>query len=360
MPLPIVDPTRYAEQLRAKTDKVQALLAPFGAPPPEVHASPSSHYRQRAEFRLWRDGDDLDYVMFDPEPVKIRDFPVASVRINQLMQGLMQALQGSDILQRKLYQVEFHDTLNGDCLITLVYHRQLDATWEAEAHQLEQRLDCAIVGRARKQRLVLSRDYVTDQFTLNGRALSYRQPEGAFSQPNGTVNQHMLNWVTDCCRELSGDALELYCGNGNFTLALAQHFNNVLATEISKTAVPAAEHNLRHNRIDNVQLLRMSSEEFTQAWEGVRPFRRLRDIDLQGYRFSTLLVDPPRAGLDSGTLALAQRFEHLLYISCNPQTLRDNIESLGAGWRIQRFAVFDQFPYTDHLECGVWLSRTST
>ena len=71
----------------------------------------------------------------------------------------------------------------------------------------------------------------------------------------------------------------------------------------------------------------------------------------------TLFVDPPRAGLDAPTVALARGFDHILYISCNPQTLRDNVEALHATHRIAAAAAFDQFPYTHHLECGLLLQR---
>jgi tRNA (uracil-5-)-methyltransferase len=53
------------------------------------------------------------------------------------------------------------------------------------------------------------------------------QVEGAFSQPNGGVCQHMLNWAVDATKGSSGDLLELYCGNGNFTIPLAQNFKQV-------------------------------------------------------------------------------------------------------------------------------------
>ncbi len=101
----------------------------------------------------------------------------------------------------------------------------------------------------------------------------------------------------------------------------------------------------------------MSSEEFTQALNGDRPFRRLADIDLQGYDFSTIFVDPPRAGLDSETEKLVCRFDNILYISCNPETLANNLSQITKTHSIESVAVFDQFPWTDHLESGVLLRR---
>lgn len=90
---------------------------------------------------------------------------------------------------------------------------------------------------------------------------------------------------------------------------------------------------------------------------GTREFVRLRDIPLRDYRFSTLFVDPPRCGLDAGTLALARGFAHILYISCNPQTLRENVAALAPTHRVAAAAVFDQFPYTPHLESGLLLTQ---
>ena len=82
-----------------------------------------------------------------------------------------------------------------------------------------------------------------------------------------------------------------------------------------------------------------------------------RGIDLDQYRFSTLFVDPPRSGLDAKTCELASGFQHILYISCNLQTLQENVASLQATHKIAATAVFDQFPYTHHLECGMLLTR---
>ncbi|MGL4614708.1 MAG: tRNA (uridine(54)-C5)-methyltransferase TrmA, partial [Shewanella sp.] len=72
---------------------------------------------------------------------------------------------------------------------------------------------------------------------------------------------------------------------------------------------------------------------------------------------NTIFVDPPRAGIDPDTLALVQGYERILYISCNPETLKDNLEQLCKTHKISRFALFDQFPYTDHMESGVLLER---
>lgn len=361
MVLPVVDPEHYQAQFAAKVRHLREDFAALALPAPQLFASAPLHYRLRAEFRIWHDGDRLDYVMFDPEapavPIRIDTFPAAAGRINALLAPLRERLRDTPVLRRKLFQVEFLTTLSGDTLVSLIYHRPLDDAWREAAAALGLALDIQVLGRSRGQKIALQRDYVEENLEIAGRRFHYRQIEGSFTQPNGGINRHMLRWALEQTQGLGGDLLELYCGNGNFTAVLAQRFGRVLATEIAKSSVRAALHNLAANGIDNVALVRMSSDEISTALSGGRAFRRLRDIDLDGYRFSTLLVDPPRGGLDATTLALAARFDNVLYISCNPATLRDNLTALAPTHRIAAAAAFDQFPYTHHLECGVLLQR---
>ncbi|GGK00269.1 tRNA (uridine(54)-C5)-methyltransferase TrmA [Pseudomonas matsuisoli] len=357
----VFDPAQYDQQLAEKVVRLRELLAPFAAPEPEVFDSPREHYRLRAEFRLWRENEERFYAMFAPgdkhTPILIEDFPIASRRINELMPRLKAGWQSSQTLSFKLFQVEFLTTLSGDALITLAYHRPLDEAWQREAERLSADLGVSIVGRSRGKRIVIGRDHVDEEMTVAGRTFRYRQPEGAFTQPNGEVCAKMLNWAYEVMGERTDDLLELYCGNGNFTLPLATRARQVLATEISKTSVNAALHNLADNGIDNVSLVRLSAEELTQALNDVRPFRRLAGIDLKGYDFGTVFVDPPRAGMDPDTCELTRRFERILYISCNPETLAANIAQLSDTHRVERCALFDQFPYTHHMEAGVMLVR---
>jgi len=355
------DPSSYTTQLDAKVARLRELLAPFGAPEPAVFDSPREHYRLRAEFRLWREDGQRHYAMFAPgekhKAILIDDFPIASKRINDLMPRLKAAWQASEELGNRLFQVEFLTTLAGDAMVTLCYHRPLDEAWEVAARQLAEELGVSIIGRSKGKRLVIGRDYAVEKLDVAGRVFSYRQPEGAFTQPNGAVNQKMLSWAFEAIGEREDDLLELYCGNGNFTLPLATRVRQVLATEISKTSVNAALSNLDENAVDNVRLVRLSAEELTQALNDVRPFRRLEGIDLKSYAFGTVFVDPPRAGMDPDTCELTRRFERILYISCNPETLAANIAQLQDTHRIERCALFDQFPYTHHMESGVLLVR---
>lgn len=366
-PLPI---EKYDELLAKKCQKLTALLAPFESPALTVFASPPQHFRMRAEFRLWhdyssnRDGD-LYHIMFDKTTkrrYRVDQFPIATHLINRMMATILPLLKEREVLGKKLFQIDYLSTLSDQIIVSLLYHKTLTDEWQTAAQALKVRLEnlgfsVQIIGRAAKQKICLDQDFADEVLPVHGKNYLYRQVENSFTQPNAAVNCKMLEWAIDCTRGSQGDLLELYCGNGNFSIALAQNFRKVLATEIAKPSVAAAQFNIAANRVENVQIIRMSAEEFTQAMNGVRTFNRLKGIDLQAYECNTILVDPPRAGLDPDTVKLVRNYDRILYISCNPQTLCENLQTLSQTHRIERAALFDQFPYTDHMEAGVWLVR---
>lgn len=370
----------YPQQFNAKIARIRTQFADVMTEDLDFRAfpSPETHFRQRAEFRLWhvrdeegKNSGEFFYAMFTPGKKASQDtmqrvdqLPIASLRINELMPRLLESLRADPVLFTRLFQVDFLSTMRGDTLITLVYHKPLDESWTQAAKGLEEHLDVHIVGRSRKQKVVLSQDFVTETLQVQGSDIRYRQIEGGFTQPNAAVCESMLEWACEAAAEINrdfpeSDLLELYCGNGNFSLPLASHFRKVLATEVSKSSVACARHNIADNHCENVAVARLSAEEITQAFTGEREFKRLQqdNIDVRQYEVSTIFVDPPRAGVDDETLKMMQGFRHVLYISCNPDTLRANLETLCKTHEVVRMALFDQFPYTHHVEMGVWLRK---
>ena len=141
--------------------------------------------------------------------------------------------------------------------------------------------------------------------------------------------------------------------------SLAPYFDKILATEISKTSVQSAQLNIQRNQINNLKIARLSSEEFTIAANKEREFNRLKEqnINIDDYNFKTILVDPPRAGLDIDTIKLISQFDNIVYISCNPKSLADNLKELCKTHEVKKINFFDQFPYTEHIETGVILKK---
>ena len=90
-------------------------------------------------------------------------------------------------------------------------------------------------------------------------------------------------------------------------------------------------------------------------FSGVRVFNRLNDISLNDFNFSHVLIDPPRAGLSESVINFIRNFKNIIYISCNPETLKENLNELTKSHKVIKFALFDQFANTHHIECGVLL-----
>ncbi|MDN2662617.1 tRNA (uridine(54)-C5)-methyltransferase TrmA [Psychromonas sp. 14N.309.X.WAT.B.A12] len=366
MSIEFVDPDNYESQLDAKKTQFNRLFSTFELPELECFASPKTHYRMRSQFRVWHEDMDLYFYMTDQETrqrIRVDQFPPASELINQLMPRLVEELKVSPILRYKLFQANFLSSMSGEIMVSFLYHKILDDEWLTAIKALKERLSgefkINFIGRARKQKLIVDHDYVIEKLQVDGQELIYQQVENSFTQPNGKISEKMLDWAIECTRNSKGDLLELYCGNGNFSLALAKNFDRVLATEISTPSVNSAQYNIAANNIDNVTIVRMSAEEFTQAINGVREFNRLKEknIDLSSYQCNTIFVDPPRAGLDDETVKMVQTYDNIMYISCNPETLKANLEVFTQTHDIKRFSLFDQFPYTHHTEAGVYLVK---
>ena len=139
--------------------------------------------------------------------LKVKTFSVGSVLLNDLMTAVMEHVIPNSTLKNKLYQVNFHTTLSGEGMVTLIYHKKLDDKWRKDACQLRDKLRCVpsctsgtvqVIGRSRKQKIEVAHNYVNDVMTVAGKTYMYRQVEGAFSQPNGGQSQRQLMHAAQC------------------------------------------------------------------------------------------------------------------------------------------------------------------
>lgn len=349
----------YDEQLEQKLSGVKELFSPIYQGEYDLARSKESHYRARSEFKVWHVGDNISYAMnrLDKQGVvMINECPMVNEEISSLMPRLIEKIETKK-MGFKLFNIDFLSTTKGEIVATLIYHIKLDEEWNRKALELAEELNIHIIGRSRKQKVVVGQDYVMETLVFDDKEYHFKQIENSFTQPNPGVNEQMVSWALKQAKGSSGDLLELYCGAGNFTIPFATVFDKVLATEISKSSISAAKENMRLNDTHNIEFVRMSSEEFTEALDGVREFRRMKEINIDEYKLETLFVDPPRSGLDDRSRAFCRRFDHIIYISCNPETLRRDLEELKDEYELIQMAAFDQFPYTPHLEMGAVLKR---
>ncbi|MDH1976451.1 tRNA (uridine(54)-C5)-methyltransferase TrmA [Aliarcobacter butzleri] len=354
----------YEEQLNYKIQREKERFSNFTNIDFDIIKSNESNFRNRAEFRIWWEKGEnnkeiLSYAMndFKKNILKINSCEMVSFHIKELMPKLIDELQNDLELSFKLFAVEFLGSSTKDMLVTLIYHKKLEESWIQKAKEIEKKLNIKIIGRSKKQRLVLTNDYINETLNISNQNFFFAYEENGFTQPNTNVNVQMIEWVLENTKDSSKDLCELYCGGGNFTIPLSTKFRKVLATEISKTSIKSALRNCSLNKIESISFIRMSAEDFVQALNKVRAFNRLKDINLDDYEFDTIFMDPPRSGLDNTTRNLAKDFENIIYISCNPETLHRDLEELTKTHEIEKFALFDQFAFTNHIESGVILRK---
>ncbi len=347
----------YEEQLALKVSEIKE---DFNLESLDILTSNPEHFRNRAEFKIYHDDGIITYAMSRLDKkgvVRITDCSIVSEPISSIMIPLLGALQENPMLEFKLFAIEFLSSTTKELLVTLIYHKKIDEAWAQEAKRLAKKFGIMIIGRSRKVKLVLENDFIHDTIMISGKPYHYKLYDTGFIQPNAKVNEKMISWVKDKIEKTDKDLLELYCGHGNFTIPLATQFRNVLATEISKNSIRAAKENCILNETNNITFVRLSSEELTSALKKERAFRRLEGINLEEFDFSHVFVDPPRAGLDEKTIAFIKEFDNIIYVSCNPETLKRDLAILEKAFIRKEFAVFDQFAYTHHLECGVVLKK---
>ena len=142
--------------------------------------------------------------------------------------------------------------------------------------------------------------------------------------------------------------LDLYCGAGTITLALARRAGTVVGAEIVPEAVENARANALRNGVRNVEYL---------CGDAAQAAEELRRRDL---RPAAVVVDPPRKGLDPRVISsiAAMAPERVVYVSCDCATQARDLKLFEqAGNRAERAVACDMFPRTSHVETVVQLSQ---
>ena len=143
---------------------------------------------------------------------------------------------------------------------------------------------------------------------------------------------------------------DLYCGIGTITLFAARKARLAIGIEVVPEAVEAAKRNALTNNITN-------TEFYTGKVEEVFP-----KLFMEGKEADVVFIDPPRKGCDETLLkALVDMSPNrIVYVSCNPSTLARDLKYLcnaAAGYNVEEVQPVDMFPWSEHVECVVLMSR---
>lgn len=159
----------------------------------------------------------------------------------------------------------------------------------------------------------------------------------SFFQINYNNMKEMYNKVINFYKENSGlNVLDLYCGTGTIGMLIAKYCNSVIGVEVNSDAIKSANLCKDKNNISNISFYLGKVEDKIDDF---------KDID-------SIVVDPPRSGLDNHTIDTIIKLnpKSMIYISCDPVTLARDLNILKESYDIKEITPIDMFPNTYHCE----------
>ena len=187
--------------------------------------------------------------------------------------------------------------------------------------------------------------YIED--TLCG--LTFRLSPRSFYQVNHHQAQRLYEAaITQAEITKKDTVLDLYCGVGTITLAMAKAAGKVIGIEVIPQAVEDARDNARRNGIENAEFFCGDAGEAAL------------ELEKQGIHADVVVVDPPRKGLNADAIEALHRFapRRIVYVSCDPATLARDVALLKErGYAVKNAIAADLFPRCSHVESVVTLSK---
>jgi 23S rRNA (uracil1939-C5)-methyltransferase len=180
-------------------------------------------------------------------------------------------------------------------------------------------------------------------YTLPDFDLTMRFGPTDFTQVNHAVNRVLVRRVIALLDPQPGERVaDMFCGIGNFTLAIARRGSAVTGFESSAELLRRAAANAAENGLsDSARFVEMD-------------LYAPGDVDLVTLgRFDRMLIDPPRDGAVELVKALPEDGpRRVVYVSCNPGTLARDAAVLtqARGYRLSAVGVVNMFPHTSHIE----------
>jgi 23S rRNA (uracil-5-)-methyltransferase RumA len=323
---------------------------------PIIPASDPLYYRQRVQFKISFVDKHLVIGFYRSESrtvVPVERCHIIKPLLNSLLGEVRHLIERTPDLYHPLKEIAFSaSSLNDDIFIeldmgdgSLADHEILDF------FKLPFHIRGLAITQNEKQVKVFGKNSIVHSIKNPldpAESLKSRNSGGVFSQVNREMNlkliETLMSWVKLTGKE---EVLELFSGNGNFTLLLAKYASHLTAVEENPLAVEDLRYNLQSNGIKNCSVRKGKVQEVLSRW------------DKSKFPLDLLILDPPREGIDPPSVKSILRIapRRIYYISCDPATLARDLKALSKRYHIQRIAPFDMFPQTAHLETLAELQR---
>ncbi len=318
----------YEDTLAFKKQNVKEILLKYAnlEVDPEIIASPSPlNYRNKITLKI-KQGNPGYYEEKSHSLVKTDECLLAQQGINNFIKDI-------PLLKIKNGQITIRANYNDELLIVIDSKDKLKIDYQVLKAKHK------IVGFIINKVVVNGDGYFIDRINNHLFQVSYN----SFFQVNRAVSAKIFDYCLENIKE-ADSLLDLYCGVGTLSNCLASKFKTVYGIEIVHSAIKDALVNNKINKVKNIKYL---LGDVATA---------ITKIEQQ---FDTMVIDPPRAGIDRSTIKIIneQLPNEILYISCNAITLARDLKLLAPNYTLKTIKLFDMFPYTAHVECVVLMSR---
>lgn len=353
----------YQTQLMVKDQILEDLLRTLFKPSSSCVPSPEFFgYRQR--IRLQVQGNSFGFKRFrSSEVVAVQACLLAHYPINSVMERMLSDQRSVRLLAIS-EEAEFLFNPNS-AKVRLLFHclrkpRPAELTLATElVHDIEELESVYFIGHnfsrlgpypeksGAKYGNHLSHIFTT---TSGHQPFRLSWEVGAFCQVNLSQNEYLIDHVIHCCKpEPDSRILDLFCGMGNFSIPLALMAGCLVGVEGQGASIRMARKNGVSAGLTNIEFLK---DDIACACDQLIAARE---------KFSTIVVDPPRQGINNLYARLAQLTDNrLIYVSCDPATLVRDIPRLAEqGFEPVSLTPFDMFPQTHHMETVTVFEKSS-
>ena len=360
----------YEEQLQLKQKRLHELFGDFGPVEPIVGMEVRMHYRCKvhAAFGRGRDGKTVSgvYQAESHRIVAVENCLIEHEAAGKIVAAVKELLpkfklqpydedRRRGFLRHVLVRV---GRFSGEVMVVLVTaSRLLPGKKEVVKELLRRCPEITTVVQNINDRptsMVLGKDNETlfgpGRISDSLCGLNFLISPGAFYQVNPVQTEVLYGTAMEFAG-LTGSELvvDAYCGTGTIGLIAAKNAREVVGVELNRDAVKDAVLNAKRNGIKNARFFADDAGKF------------LCRMAQEGEAADVVFMDPPRSGSSEDFLrALRQvKPEKIVYVSCDPDTLRRDLEILtkGGKYTAVRIRGVDMFPYTEHVETVVELKR---
>ncbi|MBN2524989.1 MAG: class I SAM-dependent RNA methyltransferase [Deltaproteobacteria bacterium] len=331
----------HADETLQRNTRRQALIRKFGINDvPFISAEPSLGYRRLARLHMNRGRNgNVRLGFFEKRAHRIVDIdhcPILEAKISKVLptlkKGMLRGLKSATLRIATGNEGVYLHVKTEDAPKPVFYEEALRA--------VPSLLQGVVLDWDGIVATVAGGDALTVDATDD---TPFRMPAGSFGQANLSINKLLVGTVASWVGEMGCDEmLELYAGAGNFSFALRKELKKISMVELDANACHVAALNF-----GDLSQVRIICDDALAAYQ-----RMGRNVPL-------VLLDPPRTGAADLVKAMAMTaHEAIIYVSCNPATLKRDLAYLEeGGYVVKQLVGFDMFPQTTHLEVAVWLVR---